>query len=510
MKNKSLALVSLLTLGLGHFSGRSWASDLMDTRITFTISDDNVLQGPMNTNPASPTFPNFIGSQNNTQFYDNYDTRYTGFETMTHLAMYKKMPSFFKRIDTEANLVVKLLAMEDGKIQLGDAGSFLRLVFPLGVDKENNNINLTAFPVSSDRFRNGYSFAISWGGNSIFPRSGIVPGLKLSIIKPRWYAFIGGKTALVQRNQVDGTIEKDTAGGVLAGAGVDITSWFRLECNGGYFDRGTIDKREVRTKALQGFGASFQAAFHQGIPIGTSIDLQLYRNDPDMPTRFFTPELYDNRFSWVAKSEFTVLGQNLQDLNKPSSTRIQQAMAADVNFAAKYKKWRFHLDAVYRTLSFILYNVPSNPSYANFPDGTTTQPEIFVAAGFDYFFAKYRLTPGFKLGVQRPAYYKGAANAGNNPPPSLEGVQTFVFRDSINVDILDPKYKVQPIVAMTGSLKWDISEIMSAIGQVLVRYDTNKTTFQQDGNGIAVASTVNRSFLPPWSLGFNLILQARF
>lgn len=506
IKNKSWLVGALLFFWTPMISSRVYASDFMDSRITFTFSDDNVLQGPQNTNPASPSIPNFIGSQNNTQFYDNYDTRFTGFETMTHLSLFKKMPSFSKRMDTEAGLVVRAMVMGDATVSFADSGSFIRLIFPLGEDKAKRQVNLVAFPVSSDRFRAGYSYGVSWGGSSIFAGPGIVPGLKLTLIQPKWYSFLGAKTAVRQRNQKDGTREMDTVWGVLGGAGVDVTPHFTLEANGGFFDRGTIDKREVRTQSLYGFGATAQAALQYGLPIGTSIDFQLYRNDQDIQTKFFMPEVYDNKLSWVLKSEFTLLGQNLQNVEKPTATKIQMATAGDINFSAKYRLWRFHADFVYRSLAFILFNVPSNPSYSDFPKGTRAEPEFFFAAGFDYFFQKYHLTPAFKIGIQRPAYYRGASNLGNNAPSVISGVQTFVFRDSINVDILDPNHQVVPIFATTGTLKWDISEIVSAIAQVLVRYDRNRTTYKQDPDGVNVV----RSYLPPWSLGFNLMLQARF
>lgn len=506
---RPVKLVSLVCTAFlfGVFGSVAHAGDFMDTRISFTISDDNVLQGPRNTNPSSPTFPSFLGNQNNVQFYDNYDTKFTGFETMTNLAIFKRMPAFFKNIDTEAGLVLNALVRDDSTVQLGDAGSFLRIVFPLGNNKERNNVNFVAFPVSSDRMRGGYSYAISWGGNPVFPGKGPVPGFKLTLVQPKGYLYVGAKTSLRPRRQPDGTIEVDTVGGAIIGFGGTIADRFTIEANGGVFDRGQIEKIEVQKEKLVGFGGSVQLAFHRGLPIGTSIDFQLYRNDPDMPMKFFTPEIYDESFSVVVKTEFTLLGQTLQNINKPQSTVVQLAHAGDLNFSAKYKKARFFLDLVYRSLSFIMYNSPGYPSYDDFPAGADAQPEIFAAGGFDYYIAGAHLTPGLKLGVQRPAFYRGPVAAGLNPPQTLAGPQTVVVRDAFSPpDILDAGLDVEPVIAMTASAKWDISEMMSAAAQVLVRYDTNKSTLLPDANGI----NLTRTLLPPWSLGFNLLLQSRF
>lgn len=486
----------------------AYAGDFMDTRIVFTLSDDNVLQGPTNTNPASPTAPNMVGGRNNVQFYDNYDTRFTGFETLTHLAMYKKMPSFFGKVDTEAGLVLRALVRDDASVQLGDAGSFLRVVFPIGDNKDKQNFNIVAFPVSSDRMRLGYSYAISWGGNPMFPGQGLIPGIKLGVQQPIWNAYVGAKTGVRQRRQVDGSLEQDTVWGVLGGAAIDFTDTLTFEVNGGYFDRGSIDKEQFRRNpvTLQGFGGSAQLSFHRGLPIGTSIDFQLYRNDPDMPARFFSPEIYDDSFSFVMKSEFSVLGQPLQDIDAPNTTKIQLAYAGDLNFSAKYKKFRFTADAVFRSLSFILFNVPSSPSYNDFPRGTQAFPEVFASAGIDYFFANAHLTPGLKVGVQLPSHYVGTPNAGSVPGASLASQQTIVYYDSIDISILDQNLRVLPVIATTASLKWDISELIGAALQVLAKYDANRTTLRQDPNGV----TLTRTLLQPFGLGFNLILQARF
>lgn len=482
------------------------ANEFMDTRISFTVSDDNILQGPTTTNPSSPTFPTFIGQRNNVQFYDNYDTRFTGFETMTNLAIFKKMPSFFKNIDTEAGLVLNAILRDDSTVQLGDAGSFLRIVMPIGDNKERSNLNFVAFPVNSDRFRGGYSFAISWGGNPVFPGTGPTPAFKVTLVQPNWYLYAGAKTSLRQRQQIDGTLEVDAVGGGLFGAGVDITDTLTFEVNGGFFDRGNNLKQQVQLQKLLGYGATAQIAYHRGLPIGTSVDFQLYRNDPDAPLKFFLPEIYDEGLSILVKAEFTVLGQNLQDISRPQSTKNQTAMAGDINFSAKYGRTRFFLDAVYRSLAFITYNTPGYPSYTDYPPNSEANPEFFVSGGFDYFIASAHLTPGIKLGVQRPAHFRGLPDAGNNPSQTLAGPATIIIRDAnLTPDVLDGGLAVEPVLAATFSAKWDLSEIMSLAGQVLLRYDTNRTKYVQDPNGVNT-----RELLPPWGVGFNLLLQSRF
>src|SRR5262245_18099341 len=58
------------------------ASGFMVTRIAFTLTNENVLVKPGETIPSAPGWrfgtPNSLG----VLFFDNYDTRYSGFETL--------------------------------------------------------------------------------------------------------------------------------------------------------------------------------------------------------------------------------------------------------------------------------------------------------------------------------------------------------------------------------------------------------------------------------------------
>ncbi len=58
------------------------AGDFMDTRLSFVVSENNFFAGPGETQVNSPGLG--IGAdKSNTLFFDNYDTRFSGFETMS-------------------------------------------------------------------------------------------------------------------------------------------------------------------------------------------------------------------------------------------------------------------------------------------------------------------------------------------------------------------------------------------------------------------------------------------
>lgn len=490
--------------------------DFIDTRITFTIADNDIARGPTNSSGVSspngsPSIPNSLPSADNRLFFDDFERRDRGFENLTHLTLYAKEPGFFEGLTTDAALVLRLTVLGERGVLLQEDGSYLRLGIDLG---DEYQLRITAFPVSANRFRLGYSYDISWGGSEIFRNSPATPGLKIDFIGPSMYAFIGFKTGLSQIDQPDGTVENDTVGGVLAGGGVDILDELRVEGNGGFFYRGTINKQELRvpdgaggivTAPWLGYGGSVQLTYHMGIPIGTPIDFRLYRNDPLLQQNFFRRETYpEDGVSFLVQSEATVLGQTLQDPDRPTTTTNQLATAVDLSARVKFNKVRIHLLAVFRTLEFILYNVPSFTPFVDFSSGIKASPEVFVSLAADYFIEALNLTPGLVFGIQRPAHVTGSFNAGDNPPGSL-GQQTFVVLNETERAILDPGDPVELVYAGKVTFRWDLSEIIQALGELQVSYDQNLRVFTQDPSGIVL-----RQRTDPTIVGFTLLLRARF
>ena len=125
---------------------------------------------PGETNPSVPGVrigqPNSLGIL----FFDNYDTRYTGYENLTHLVIYKTIGN--DRVTAEGAYVLRLLQFTDVNLSSIDDGSYIRMqsgsTQPRQEGGGKTNIALTAFPLNSDRMRLGYSYRISWGGSPIF------------------------------------------------------------------------------------------------------------------------------------------------------------------------------------------------------------------------------------------------------------------------------------------------------------------------------------------------------
>lgn len=482
------------------------AGDAIDTRITFTVADDNVTKGPDETATASPTLPNFQPTRQNQLPGDNHEKRDTGFENLTHLVLYADQPGFFAGLDTQAALVLRAELLDARGVALKEDGSYLKLTKQHGPGAWV----LTAFPVSADRFRLGYSYEISWGGNDIFLRSKATPGLRLAYQTDTIYGFLGIKTGLLQVDLEDGSKELDTVWGVLAGGGIDLSAALRFETGAGFFYRGTIDKPQLRlplpsggfrTAPWQGFGGSAQLAYHVGLPIGTPIDFRLYKNDPLLQESFFQPETYNDALSFQVSGEISALGQTLQDPEVPASTTVQPAGAADLSARIKIGKWRVHGLAVAKTLAFILFNVPSNPSFVDFAQGVKAAPELLGRVGCDYFWEAWHLTPGVIMGAVRPAH-----RGGNSQAADTLGQQLLVFRSDTDIDVLGPGDRVRPTYFAKLTLKWDLSTLMAAAAELQYSHDPNRRTLAQDPSGINIVRVAD----DPDVLGFTAMLRARF
>ncbi len=474
------------------------AGEFIDTRLTFVLTDDDVLHGAGETTPSSPS-PRIGASKNSTVFFDNYETRYSGFESLSNLVLYKKEKGFFTGTDVEGALHLVF----NPAVGISESSSYIRVAWRAPSWSEKEGLSLTTFPISADRFRLGYSYRLSWGGTPVFPRSrNAAPGAKLQLDKGPVYAFFGLKTSPILN---EATSEEETNYGWMGGAGWDVFEQLRVEAGAGYFQRGVIPETGEATVA---YGGSGQATWHVGMPIGTSVDFKLYKNDPVEFERTFFAEKYDEKLSWSVGIEATYLRQLLQDPDSPGSTTYQPAMAGDLQLKAKYGKGRAHVTGSYRELAFVLFNVPSFSPFTDFSKETEIEPELFVSGGFDWFFESIHMTPGVIAGVQFPAAVSTeVVLAGSNQADVLLGTRTVVVRDEGRFTILPAGDDAQMIFSAKLTDKVDLSESFAAVAEVFYVYDPNKATISQNEPG---GELPVRTYEDPDQLGFNVVLQARF
>jgi hypothetical protein len=542
-------LIATCMLGSLVCAPAARAGDFVDTRLNFTLTDENMLVKPGETQPSVPGVRIGSPSSLGIMFFDNYDTRYTGYENLTHLVIYKEMST--KHVTAEAAYVLRLLQFTDVNLSSIDDGSYIKLTY--WVDKDHAfggrklNVALTAFPLNADRMRLGYSYRISWGGSPIFfkynpdlpvqsagtgggfaQNNTPAPGAKLQVSDERWYAYAGFKTSLLlDRNPA--VNEQVAVYAALAGAGFDIIpAHLRIEANGGYYDRGTNPLFFGTSQGPMGmtfnsypvntYGGTLQISAFNGIAPTTSADFSLYRNDPMVSAqRYFARPVYKPGFNWMASAEATLLGSTLQDVDRPDSTKTQLAYAADINLRAQLGKWRLRGDVETRSLSYILINQPSLVPFQDFPSLAHVAPEVFGVVGADYFFERLGLTTGLSLGIENPATFTPpngqtiAAPLAGNTGGSLTTAATIVVRNEGDFSILPQsdakgnKLGAVPIFAVKGEVREDFLEWFAMILQVYYQNDGNQTHLVKAADGTSI-----RQFNHPDQLGFNLTLQARY
>lgn len=477
-------------------------SDFMDVRLNFTLTNENVFAEPGETIPSVPGWrfgrPNSLG----VLFFDNYDTRFSGYETLSHAVLYRRHNK--EHWEVEGALVLRINDLAQNNIDLSDAGSYIRVAYWFDKDrKDPGRISLVTFPTSSDRMRLGYSFRLSWGGSPEYRRSReAVPGMKIQYDLGNVYAYVGAKSAVVlDRN----TAEEESVLGFLGGAGVDITPMFRAEVNGGYFNRGSNELQDVLTEDVQLFGISAQFSAQKDMPVGTSIDFQLYRNDPLRVGRLFRRAEYPGGLSWLIATEATLIGQTLKDPAVTGGTTVQYGKAGDINVRVKHNRTRIRFDAMYRDLAFILHSTPSLPTFSDFPAEYEKKANFFVAAGIDQNF-RDQLTLGLVVGIDKPATLTTPTGVIPGDPVGGTGVSTAVIRDEGDLTILPEGKDAVVQFAMKGTARIDFAEYFAGLLDVYYSRDPNQTRLVRDDP----MGLLRREFGEFNQLGFNITLQAKF
>jgi len=482
------------------------ASGFMDTRLAFTLTNENILAKPGETVPSVPGWRFGTPGPLGVLFFDGYDTRYSGFETLSHAVMYREYRS--GHLQAEGALVVRIDDLSETRLGLADDGSYIAVSdWKDPSHKDPTRISLTAFPVSSDRFRLGYSYRLSWGGSPEYTAStSSVPGLKLQLDTARTYSFVGAKSATLLDPK---TGQARSALAVLGGAGIDPVPMLRLEANGGYFDRGNDPLPGAEHDKIRLFGGSVQASLHRGMPLRSSLDYQLYKFHGEAISDLFAPERYPGGLAWLAQTEFTVLGQTLADPAALGRTGTQVGKAGDLNVRVKLDRIRLRLDLSYRDLAFLLHALPSLPAGEQFPAGYTATADYFGAIGVDRNWDDW-LTLGLVAGVEKPATLTSPQGIPGIAPDTM-GPMTAVVRSN-NVEpqitVLSPGASAARQYAAKVTAKADFARMFSLLAELFYSYDgTGRVAPPCASTEPCTLSFVGGA---THQLGLNATLQARF
>lgn len=503
---KFLLLTAILIPAV--FASSASAGDFMDTRITWTFGDEDLLHDAGEILPDTPKLG--IGDRKGYElFMDNLNLRTTGRENQTHLVMYKKLPAFFPHLYTEAALVMQIdfTVMESSNNPnsgdvLMDDGSYLKIGYTFDQNDDSSGLFFTFFPFDTERFRLGYLWDISWGGGGLFTskKAGPAPGAKFELKTEKLNLYTGFKTARVSQTVKLGDAEteeitvQETNYGFLGGGGIEIGEYLRFDAGGGFFQQGTFNFEGLIGTKVYTFGASARLTLYKGLDVPMSIDYMLYRNDPSVNVIEWGKEKYEpGKFSYSLALEGTALWQHLSNPDVYAGTELQPAYAASLQFQFKYGYFRGLFTGLYRNLEFILHNVPSLTPFVAISDGAEKTSEKFFAASFDYHFPALHLTPAITAGVQFPATYSS---------PGSNVVQ--VIRNEDRRDRLPEGFDMKPIYGLRFGLQLDLSDILSLFTNIQYVHDENLTRLKIDESG------QKRVFSSSEQLGFYFVTRAKF
>ena len=482
-------------------------SDFMKTSLTFYLGDDNVLAGNAD---RSPNFG--MGNEYPELFFEGLNSEKQKVVSETHMVVYAQMPGFLPFVDTEAAFVAEfeLSRDPDNKQLIGrfrDDGSYVAITFWFNRNKRGANLKLTAWPYSANRFRLGYTYDLTWGGNTIWARNGgPVPGAKLHLDLKNFYAFIGAKS--LPQLRADNN-EVENYWGVLAGLGPNFSFGpadslqFNYDVSGGYFSRGTFQQDPFRAVALQAFGVSQRVQLTKDTRMGLSPDVSLLVNDPEKRRQVTGVPNYKGNWGFGVGAEFTTLWQTLIDANDPSQAALDNAITAGVFAQGRFfRNLRVGLDVVYRDVSFLVFNVPGLTPYLSFVEDTIRTPQIYGALWADYYFEKAKITPGIVVGLMQPASFAAATDATGQR-------KLQVIREANDYELMpDGTEKGFTVLSVKGSVKWHLSPIVAMIGEVSYIQDFNVSrvvTNSDTGVGERVLDDAMAQ-----RLGLNLLIQASF
>ncbi len=478
----------------------------VDTRISFIAGDDDFLHKAGETIVDSP-LPGFGDRPGYELFFDNLNSARTGRENQLHLVLFKQMKSYIPGLITTGAIVAKYDFTSERDGNWIDDGTYIKLDYTKPGSLARYSV--TMFPVSTNRFRLGFLYDLTWGGASIFPKAyrKLTPGVKFSYSKGNFYSFIGMKTARELTNPPPGTNqgrERETTYGGMFGLGWRPESGLAIEANFGAFKMGENPNTGVEGEPVQVYGGSFRLSYQAGLRQSLSADLRLYRTDNMFVAALTREPSYKPGVHWLASLEGDYIMQSLEDPEKYGTTMFQPAYAGA--FVFKLRKDYTSLNMVFfsRSVSFILLNVPSFVPYQALSDNLEQTPEAFFAMGLSHHMPRKHLTASLTMGAQMPASVQSHLTLTTGSAEVDRGLRTLVIREAGDYSVLPEGKEAGLIFGSKLTFLWRVSKITTLSMMFLYQYDPNYTALKTLANGTV------RVFEDPHKLGAAIVTSMKF
>ncbi len=396
--------------------------------------------------------------------------------------------------------------LETRTLTWSDVSTYLsfRKSLPVG------NLGLTLFPWHGQQIRVGFTEATAWASTA--PTSAGTPGGRLEWSLPDGYGFVAGTAFARQMDQTNGTRAYGTAWQTVAGIGWHLWDLFWVDVQGSYALRGTIDKQELRTvengrnnvEPWKAFGGAVRVGLSQGMPLATPISYVPLENDLFVTDSLIAaPASREMGLAWSLAATATAITQTLQDSAQANKVTWQRANASNLIAHLRSGRWNGKVLGSYRELAFILFSVPSNPSFMTFPEGVSVHAEKRIAASvaYDWRPLEIPITTALEGGILWPAAITAMRTVGDNTTsPTTQ--QTLVFHSTSSVDILNPGEQIEPVPEARLALRAPLGTWAMVAIELLDQVDANrrKLALGADGVPVRVKSRANR-------LGMNLLVR---
>lgn len=523
---KAVILSLLVFLSL---SSTLLAGDWISSQVTFKFSDDNIFETSRRSNSAR------FGDTNTQLFNEGLNTYKTGDETESQLVVYKKFDGFIKGLTTESAFVFNLSVFnnETGDLltKLKEDGSYIRLEYNMG----NSKFSILAFPYNSDRFLLGWTYDLSWGGQSMWPKSKInkktpVPGIKFSWTSKLLGAFIGFKTRAFNTNLIEegpnGLETKDTISttwGVLGGGYLDLAQMIKLDIHAGLFDKGTnplqsrndvdLDKENVFGHRIYAKGISGRLSYRYNTTLNVSDVMKVYRNiDPRDDLNDITKkddgkkdesEGFDKGLGFVTSLEGVYLTEQLRDADNRDNRIDFNGWATDLKFRVLSGSFKVNMDFIMRNPQFLLFNVPGLTAFESITTHSTLTTEKMFSIGGEYALMEH-LTLGFLYGYKMPASYKGENSDSTIVIKDREDQSSFTGGLTKNKVRLPAGIKAKAITSLKFSIFYELSKGTEVSGEMFYLIDKNDSTVNEEGKRVLRSNSETNK------LGFSIYLRSRF
>jgi len=493
----------LLLLRPSPAAAEATADARLRASLVWILGDDDVLHGPSDTSPASPSAG--IGDRSGySSLFDGLASRYTGRENRGEARLTGEAPGVVPSLTTRAGLAlgfdVNGLGDRPSPLLVEDLGSFVEGALRLGPGRPGRDDALVVrlLPLNGDRQRVGALEKLAWGG-AIGPdwespyasASGPVRAARLDLLAGIVEAHGGLKTATFLEAQPTGPAVDETSYGWFGGvrsrwaAPVGVTLGF------GHFEHGRLPGPAGAPRATTtgvSLGLTWRCGLDRALsPVAFSSD----------GSPFEAPAGSLQEHGVAVAVEGVHLVERLWSLDTPGTSVLAPARGAAVLVQVRAGLLDLRTSFLVRDALFVMRNAFGVFPGEALPRDLSERPELTAALSAGIVGPTFR--PVLSVGVLVPAAVSTTGVDRFGQPVGT----TLVVRGPSDVGALPPGRAPVPVFEARPSTELSLSRLLSIVGWAHYVRDFNHTRLVPAAGG-----ALGRGFQNPDRLGLGLAARA--